>query len=465
MNHSTYTSPFSWRYGSKEMRTIFSEKHKYEVWRRIWVALAKAQHKAGLINDNELKNLEKNQNNIDIEKILAFEKDTKHDVMAAIKEYASHATVGGGKIHLGATSMDINDNADMLRMKEAMMRIKNKVISILELLSQKIEKYADTPCMAYTHLQPAEPTTVGYRFAFYAQDLLMNLELLNFVNQTVKGKGIKGAVGTAASYNALLDGSKTSVEELETKVMEGLGIKSVLIASQVYPRQFDYLIMTTLAAISSSLSKTAGDIRILQSPLFGEWSEPFGKKQVGSSAMPFKKNPINSEKICSLGRYISQLPPVVLENASLSYLERTLDDSANRRVILPDAFLATDEILNTFIKLMQGLIINEKRVAYNLTLFSPFSATESILMAAVKKGADRQKMHEVLKEISMQAWQDMQQGLNTMEQLLTENKLIHKYLTENEVKQLLDVRHHTGNASKRALQLVKQIKKQLIHEK
>jgi len=456
---SSYISPFTWRYSSREMRTIFSEQNKYRLWRKIWVALAEGQYKAGLVSKQEFDDLKKNEGNIDIERILELEKETRHDVVAAIKEFSEQAKIGGGKIHLGATSMDIVDNADMLRMKEALLIVEEKIGVILSLFAGLIEKYAAFPCIGYTHLQPAEPTTVGYRMAFYAQDLMGVLQQLQFVLKTIKGKGMKGAVGTAASYKALLNNNKISASTLEKGVMKKLELDSALISTQVYPRQYDYLILSVLAALASAISKFAGDLRILQSPTIGEWSEPFGKKQVGSSAMPFKKNPISSENICSLGRFVAKLPEVALENATLSYLERTLDDSANKRLIIPEGFLAVDQILTTTEKILAGIVINEKRITLNLHLYAPFAATEEILMEAVKNGANRQEMHEVLRSISMIAWVAIQNGKqNPMAQLLKKSSALIKYLTEQKINSLIDVSHHIGDAPERSLQLVKQIK-------
>ncbi len=459
IDYSTYNSPFTWRYSSPEMRELFSEKHKYLVWRKIWVALAQAQAEVGLISKQELKDLEDNKNNIEIQRILEIEKETKHDVVAAIVEFSEKATIGGGKIHLGATSMDIVDNADMIRMKEALMIIEKKIQSLLLLFADFIEKYAMSPCIGYTHLQPAEPTTVGYRIAFYAQDLMGVLKQIRFVQNEIRGKGIKGAVGTAASYSELLKGNKATVAQLEKIVMDKLGLKSVLISTQVYPRQFDYLVLSVLASCASSLSKFAGDLRILQSPNIGEWSESFGKKQVGSSAMPFKRNPISSENICSLARFVTKLPEVALENASLSYLERTLDDSANKRLIIPEGFLAVDQILITADKILSGIVINEKRIAFNLNTYAPFAATESILMEAVKSGADRQQMHELLRGISMEAWEEIQNGKpNRMEELLKKSKILSKYVTNQKISSCLNVSSHVGDAPQRALKLAEMIR-------
>lgn len=459
-NFETYLSPFTWRYGSEEMRQIFSEENKYKIWRKIWVALARAEYKAGLVSKEELEDLEKNQENIDIQAILENEKKTRHDVVAAIREFTSKASVGGGKIHLGATSMDIVDNTDAIRIKEGLEIIEKKLISLLTVFTQKIEKYSELPCIGYTHLQPAEPTTVGYRLSVYAQDLLTDYGLLQFVKSQIKGKGMKGAVGTAAGYTSVLEGKSINAQDLEKEVMTQLGIDAVLISTQVYPRKFDYLALSVLSSIASSLSKFAADLRILQSPTIGEWSEPFAQDQVGSSAMPFKKNPINSEKICSLARFVLALPSISLENASMSYLERTLDDSANKRIIIPEAFLAVDEILQTAGKIINGLIINEKKIAFNLSQYAPFAATEAILVEAVKNGANRQEMHETLKNISLKAWKDVQEEeTNPMANLLTESAEIKKYVSKEKIYVLLDVSKHVGNAPQRAKQLLNEIEK------
>ncbi len=463
---STYISPFTWRYSSKEMRYIFSEKHKYELWRRIWVALAEIQCKSGLVSQAELDDLKKQEKNINIDRILEIEKETRHDVVAAIKEFAEKTKIGGGKIHLGSTSMDITDNADILRIKEGLAIVEKKQQNVLLILQNLIQKYAGFPCIGYTHLQPAESTTVGYRLAFYAQDLLNNLIQIKQITKTLKGKGFKGAVGTGASYTSLLKDKQTDTEKFDNEIMKLLSLEPVLISNQTYPRQQDFNILNTLAGIGASCAKFAGDLRILQSPMFGEWSEPFGKKQVGSSAMPFKKNPVTAENICSLARYISNLPQIAWENASLSYLERTLDDSANRRLIIAESFLATDQILNSLKKILSGLIINEKRIIYNLNLYAPFAACEAILIEAVKKGADRQEIHEVIRNISMIAWGDIQEGRsNPMEQLLMSNLKIKKYLGKNEIMKWLDIKYYIGNAPERALKLIKTIRNQVKYEK
>lgn len=450
---ANYTSPFSWRYGSDKMRQIFAEKNKYKLWRRVWVVLARAQHKKGLVSKEELEDLEKNQDDIDIKRIWEIEKDTHHDVVAAIKEFSEKAKVGGGKIHLGATSMDITDNADTIRISQGLDLIEEELKNLLNLFSEKIKKYANFACMGYTHLQPAEPTTLGYRFAFYAQDLLLDLELLKFVKKNLKAKGIKGAVGTSASYVKLTD--LQGAEEMEKEIMDELGLDVVTIANQTAPRKIEFLVGSLLASIAQSLYKFAFDLRIMQSPGFGEWQESFGKSQVGSSAMPFKKNPIKSEQVCSLSRLVVSLSRVTWDNAASMLLERTLDDSANRRIVIPEIFLATDELLISAGKIIEGLIINEKRITKNLEIYWPFSVTESIILEAVKKGADRQAIHEICRDIAMKAWEQIQEGKNNpMVDLLESNEVISKYLKAGELDQLMDPKTHIGLAAKKCHEIL-----------
>lgn len=456
MDFKNYQSPFSYRYGSPEMRVIFSEEYKYRLWRRIWVEMARLQSEQGLVGSEQLKDLEDNQENIDIERILEIEKETGHDVVAAIREFAEKATIGGGKIHFGATSMDIVDNADSIRAKEALQIIEDKLVALLEKFAEKIEKYLDLSCMAYTHLQPAEPTTLGYRFAMYAQDLLWDLKSLRLLKQDLVTKGFKGAVGTQASYQKLM-GEK--VEGFEQEMMEKLGLKADLIAGQTTPRKIDYFITVTLSSIAQSLYKFAFDLRVLQSPNFGELSEPFGKTQVGSSAMPFKRNPVKSEQICSLARLILNISGTAAENASLSLLERTLDDSANRRVYIPEMFLGVDEMLNSATNIVSGLVINEAKIQENLERYAPFSATEEVILEAVKNGADRQVMHEVLREISMEAWSLVAVGEeNPLLDLMLKREEILKYVGKEKLEKIIDPQNHLGTAPTRAKELIKEIK-------
>ncbi len=455
---STYLSPFTWRYGSPQMRSIWSEENKRKLWRKIWVELATAQHKKGLLTKKELDDLIKHQTTVDIERAHEIEREIHHDLMAEIKTYAEQSPTGGGKLHLGATSMDIEDNADALREKESLDLLEIKLKNLLQTFSEKINQYKDVPCMGYTHLQPAEPTTIGYRFAFYTQDLLMDLKLLRFAKHSQKGKGLKGAVGTSASYTQLME----NASEVEQEVMKKLGMDAFTITSQTAPRKQEQLIISVLSSIAASLYKLAFDIRILQSPAFGELSEPFGKKQVGSSAMPFKRNPWKSEQICSLARYIIHLSNLPADNAAHMLLERTLDDSANRRVFIPELFLATDEILSSANTIMSDVVIHDHAIKKNLTRYGMFCATESILMEAVKQGADRQKLHEILRTHALKAYDAIQKtGKNPLPQLMENDSYITRYIPKKDLGKLLDPTTHIGNAPQACTTFLKQLKHEL----
>ena len=456
-DYQTYLSPFTIRYGSEKMRYIWSEHHKRILWRKIWVAMAQVQNEAGIVAKKQLKDIVSYKEEINIERAEKIEKEIKHDLMAEVKTFAEQCKIGGGKIHLGATSMDIEDNADILRVKESLKIVRQLLKEGIGLWIEKVKRYKDLVCMGYTHLQPAEPTTLGYRFCLYLYDLFADLQQID--NFHLQGKGIKGAVGTSASYKRLLAATGMSASSFEKKIMKRLNLDFVPISSQTYPRKEDYLVLNVLSSIAQSCYKFAFDLRILQSAPFGELSEGFSKKQVGSSAMPFKKNPITCEKICSLARYVSALSQAAWENAANSLLERTLDDSANRRIILPNAFLAVEEILISYNKVIKNLVVNERKIRYNLEQYGPFSATEAILMESVKKGADRQKMHEILRVISLSAWQEIQNGrANPLEKELITNKEIKKYLEQKTVEKLLNIKNHIGDAPEKALNLIKIIK-------
>jgi adenylosuccinate lyase len=459
-DYSTYLSPFTWRYGDEKMRTIWSEVYKRKVWRKIWVELARAQHKKGLVSKEELNDLIKNQDKIDIDKSHKEEEAIKHDLMAEIKIYAASAKTGGGKIHLGATSYDIEDNAETIRYKESLDLLEKSIKKLLIEFSVKIQKYKDFPCMGYTHLQPAEPTTLGYRFATYAQDLILDLEFLRFVKTNLKGKGIKGAVGTSASYSRLTDNLKAF--DMEKDIMKNLEIDAIDISTQIGPRKIEFFISSFLSGISQTLSKFAFDLRIMQSPGFGEWQEPFSEKQVGSSSMPFKKNPWKSEQICSLARYVNNLSNISKENASNMLLERTLDDSANRRLYIPDIFLAVSEILTSASRIVKELVINEKKITKNLNTYGPFAITEAILMETSKNGANRQKVHEVLRNLSMKAWKILNEGKdNPLEDLIKNNPDINKFIKKEDIKNLMDIKKHLGLAPQRCDKYLKKIKNEL----
>lgn len=456
-DYSTFLSPFTWRYGTPKMRTIWSEVNKRKMWRRVWVALARAQHEEGLVSKEELDDLIKHKDNIDIKRAREIEADVGHEPMSEVKTYAEQAKVGGGKIHLGATSMDVEDNADAIRFAQSLSIIEEKLEALLSVFAKRIDKLKAMPCIGYTHLQAAEPTTVGYRLAFYAQDLLFDRKFLEFVKTQIKTKGMRGAVGTAASYVKLLD--KKRAKRLEEKVMDELGIEAATIVNQTAPKKTEYFIAMALSSIATSLYKFAFDLRLMQSPGFGEWQEPFGEKQIGSSAMPFKRNPWKAEQICSLSRLVFNLLGVARDNSAHTLLERTLDDSANRRVFIPEMFLAVDEILGSATKIMEGLILHEKRIEDNLLTFAPFAATESVLMESVKKGADRQEMHEVLRELSMKSWEAMQKGeTNPLTKLIVSDKRVVRFVSGSDLTKLFDPKTHIGLASDFCKKLLGEIK-------
>lgn len=458
---TTYQSPFSWRYGSDGMRRLWSEHEKRRLWRRIWVALAEVQSEFGLVTPAQVADLRAHKDEIDIPRALEIEADIHHDLMAEVRVFAEQARVGGGIIHLGATSMDIEDNADAMRLALALDLVLVKLSALLRTFGLLLEKYADMPLIAFTHIQPAEPSTLGYRLAMYAQDLLEDYQSIRIQRGLLRGKGFKGAVGTSASYAELLGVER--LEEFEAALSERLDVPFYPVAAQTYPRKQDYTVIAALAGLAQSLYKFAFDLRLLQSPPIGELAEPFGRKQIGSSAMPFKRNPIRAEKIDSLARYLAGLPRLAWDNAAHSLLERTLDDSANRRILLPEAFLAADELLQTAAGLVEGLRVDEAALARNLAVYGPFAATERVLMAAVKKGADRQAMHERIREHSMTAWESVRAARpNPLLEALAGDTGFLEYLTADEIRALMDCRQHLGNAPQRAREMAEKIKDVLI---
>lgn len=449
--HSTFISPFSWRYGSDEMRRIWSEEYKRLLMRRVWLALAEAQHEAGLVRAEQVEDLRNHVQDVDIERALVLEKETRHDVMAEIQAFAEQCSVGGGIIHWGATSADITDNVDVLRMREAAKLVGQRLGALLKVFAALIEDNADIPVMAHTHIQPAEPTTLGYRFAVYAQDLLQDFEQLTQLVIEMRGKGLKGAVGTQASFQQILEGTGKSAQEMEAIAMASLDLPYFPIATQTYSRHQDLRVQQVLAGIAASLHKFAFDFRILQSPVFGEWAEPFGKKQVGSTAMPFKRNPIGSENICSLARYVAGLPAMAWDNASQAVLERSLDDSANRRVFQAEGFLAVDEMIRRATRIVESMKINDGAIKRNMAQYGPFASTERVLMALVEAGAGRQEGHEWLRQWSLEAWKLVQDGEeNPLRQLLEGDDRITRYLSVAQVRDLMDSTAHTGTAGARA---------------
>src|SRR6185436_17873496 len=460
MTNTPLDSPFASRYGSAEMRAIWSDANKRKLWRRIWVALAEAEAQAGVVTPEQVADLKQHADQLNTARALEIEKEIGHDVMAEVRAFAEQCPVGGGIIHWGATSADVTDNGDVLRQKQAIELLRAKLVELLRVFTEQITTHRALVCMAYTHLQPAEPTTMGYRLAMYAQDLFGHLIALDQLKTGLRGKGFKGAVGTAAAYNELLAGTGTTSTQLEAAIMKALKLEAFPIATQTYPRGQDYRVLSVLAGLAASLHKFAFDLRVMQSAGFGELAEPFWEKQVGSSAMPFKRNPVNAEKICSLARLVAALPSVAWENAAESLLERTLDDSANRRAIFPDAFIAADEMLLTATKIMRGLVVDSAACAANLAKYGPFAATERVLMALVRAGADRQRMHERLREHSLKAWSAVKAGKpNPLANALCADTDLLRHLQPARLRELMDASGHIGTAVERAEALVVEIKK------
>jgi len=449
MNFSNYQSPYSWRYATPEMRKLWSEVHKRRIWRRIWVSLAEVQAEFGLVQSEQVADLRAHMEQINVERALVIESQNHHDLMAEIDAFAEQCSLGGGIIHLGATSEDVKDNATALQMREALDLIWAGCRTLLRILSPMIRDFATIPIMAYTHLQPAEPTTLGYRLAQYAQDLLGDLDNIRRVRQGLRGKGFKGAVGTSASYVELL--GTENVTKFEALLSQKLKLPFHSVTTQTYPRKQEYEIIAVLAGLGASLYKFAFDLRVLQSPSIGELAEPFGSNQVGSSAMPFKRNPIRSEKIDSLARMLAQFPRLAWDNAAHSLLERTLDDSANRRTLLPEAFLIADELLRVATKTLKGLQIDEAAMASNLATYGPFAATERVLMALGKAGADRQEMHARIRKHSLKAWDAIREdSRNPLLELITADKEFLRYLSVEQLISLMDSSSYVGQAPQRA---------------
>ena len=396
-NKESYISPFSTRYASEEMQYVFSEKFKFTTWHKLWIALAKAEQKMGLdITDEQIAELEKYRDIVDFETAEAREKVVRHDVMSHVYAYGKQCPKAMPIIHLGATSCYVGDNTDVIILREASKIVLKKAAQVIKNLSVFAEQYKSLPCLAYTHLQPAQLTTVGKRATLWMYELIQDIENLEFQLSNLKLLGSKGTTGTQASFMELFEGDQEKVKMVEKLIAEELGFeKCVAVSGQTYSRKTDAYFLAALSGFAQSAYKFSNDLRILQS--FEEMEEPFEKNQIGSSAMPYKRNPMRSERISSLARYVivDYLNPAL--TAGTQWFERTLDDSANKRISVAEAFLAVDSILNIYINITSGLVVYDKVVTRRVMEKLPFMATENIMMKSVKNGGNRQELHELLR--------------------------------------------------------------------
>ena len=399
-NRDGYTSPLSTRYASKEMQYLFSDNNKFRTWRKLWIALAKAEHQLGLnVTREQIDQLEAHADEVNYDVAEAREKLVRHDVMSHVYAYGQQCPDAEAIIHLGATSCYVGDNTDILILRDACGLVLRKCAQVLRNLSAFAEQYKALPCLAYTHLQPAQLTTVGKRATLWMNELVMDVENLEFQVRQLRLRGAKGTTGTQASFMELFEGDEEKVKKLEALVAEQMGFdKCVAVSGQTYSRKTDAYVLAALSGVAQSACKFANDLRILQS--FEEMEEPFEKNQIGSSAMPYKRNPMRSERICALARYVIQDGVNPAMTAATQWFERTLDDSANKRIAVAEAFLAVDAILEIYINVTAGLVVYDRVVRRRVMEKLPFMATENIMMEAVKRGGNRQELHEALREHS-----------------------------------------------------------------
>jgi adenylosuccinate lyase len=409
MSTDRYTSPLSERYASKEMQYIFSQDMKFSTWRKLWIALAETEMELGLsengkpvITQEQIDELKAHVNDINYDVAKEREKLVRHDVMSHVYAYGQQCPKAAGIIHLGATSCYVGDNTDIIVMNEALKLVHKKLVSVIAELANFAEKYKDQPTLAFTHFQPAQPTTVGKRATLWTQEFLMDLEDLEYVQSTLKLLGSKGTTGTQASFLELFDGDQETIDKIDPMIAEKMGFKACYpVSGQTYSRKVDTRVLNVLAGIAASAHKMSNDIRLLQH--LKEVEEPFEKNQIGSSAMAYKRNPMRSERIASLSRYVmvDALNPAI--TSATQWFERTLDDSANKRLSVPEGFLAIDGILDLCLNVVDGLVVYPKVIYKHFMAEIPFMATENIMMDAVKQGGNRQELHEKIRQLSMEA--------------------------------------------------------------
>ena len=463
-NKDRYISPFSTRYASEEMQHIFSENFKFRTWRRLWIALARAEQKLGLdITDEQIAQLEEFKDDINYDVAEAREAVVRHDVMSHVYAYGQQCPKAAGIIHLGATSCYVGDNTDVIVMNEAMKLIRKKLVNVIAELAKFADQYKELPTLAFTHFQPAQPTTVGKRAALWLQDLVMDLEDVQHQIDGAKLLGCKGTTGTQASFLELFDGDHAKCRELDRRIAEKMGYTGCFaVSGQTYSRKLDSRILNVLSGIAQSATKFSNDIRLLQH--LKEIEEPFEKGQIGSSAMAYKRNPMRSERIASLARYVmvDALNPAI--TAATQWFERTLDDSANKRISIPEAFLAVDGILSLYLNVVDGLVVYPKVIEQRLMKELPFMATENIMMDAVKRGGNRQELHERIRVHSMEAGRQVKvEG--------KENDLLERIaadeafgVTLDELKNILDPAKYVGRSPEQVTEFLTECVNPLLEQ-
>lgn len=457
-----YENPLITRYASREMAQIFSDDEKFKTWRKLWIALAKSEKELGLnITDEQIEEMEMHAEDINYEDAKRFEKELRHDVMAHIRAFGLQCPKAKPIIHLGATSAFVDDNTDIILMYRGFQLIKKKLLKLIEVLSDFAIKYKDVPTLGFTHFQPAQLTTVGKRATLWIQDLIFDYEDLEYRLKNIKLRGVKGTTGTQASFMELFNGDEEKVKRLDKLVAEKMGFSNVFdVTGQTYTRKYDFILLSVLSEIAQSAHKFSNDIRLLQH--LKEIEEPFEEKQVGSSAMAYKRNPMRCERMASLCRYVI----TALLNSSITsssqWFERTLDDSANRRIVIPEMFLTTDAILNLYLNVASGLKVNMKIINKHVMNELPFMATEAILMECVLKGGDRQELHEVIRTNSIKAQEVIKEGgENLLLTYLKEDKRIN--LSDDEIDNILDPKKFTGRAENQTIEYIENVVKPLLN--
>lgn len=464
MSTDRYDSPLSGRYASKEMQYIFSQDKKFTTWRRLWIALAEAERELGLnITEEQIAELKAHVNDINYDVAVAREKEVRHDVMSHVYAYGVQCPKAKGIIHLGATSCYVGDNTDIIIMTEGLKLVKKKLLNVMSKLADFAEKYKALPTLAFTHFQPAQPTTVGKRATLWLMELKLDYDDVCYMIDSMKLLGSKGTTGTQASFLELFDGDHEKIKKIDKLIAEKMGFTDCFpVSGQTYSRKVDSRVLNVLAGIASSAHKFSNDIRLLQH--LKEVEEPFEKSQIGSSAMAYKRNPMRSERIASLSRYVMSdlMNPYI--TAATQWFERTLDDSANKRLSVPEAFLAIDGILDLYMNVADGLVVYEKVIEKHIMAELPFMATENIMMDAVKRGGDRQELHEKIRTLSMEAGRNVKErGLdnNLLELIAAEPSF---GITLEELKKQMEPSKYTGRSKKQVEDFLKEVIRPILEE-